>query len=291
MPRTFFAFCPENDENVVFRIPIRAGVQDELENLFNDQEELFLRNRDEEILFDGDWKPDNNQLLVIRDSDLVKPFIDTTRIGPGSYYKIDVFKHEALDIKGIFSHSNVKKNRILLQKFTKVQILNKQNNISLVFSDGEFDRLSNPGFYLDSSLTAIIEGDEIKFVSFQNLRTILDIQDHYREATADEILKFSENTSLHFENVEAFNEAIDDRTRKLIHAIRKSKVLRDFDPITIHEKAKSIGLTGVVLRGNKLVIPEEKKEMKRILNFLEEGVYKGVFSEDVYETNSKRKIK
>ena len=36
MPRTFFAVCRVGDENVVKRIPLRDGVKQELEKLFDD---------------------------------------------------------------------------------------------------------------------------------------------------------------------------------------------------------------------------------------------------------------
>ena len=102
MPRTFFAICRIGAENVVRRIPIRAAVQNELEQLFDAQEATFLAGRDEEVVFDGDWKPDGNQLLVVNDPDLASLFSAIAKLShvpraPLKFKSVSIFirvKHE-----------------------------------------------------------------------------------------------------------------------------------------------------------------------------------------------------
>ena len=289
MPRTFFAICRVGTENVVKRIPIRAAVQGELEQLFDSQEEGFLANRDEAIDFDGDWKPDDNQLLIIHDGDLASILTDTLENGPAAYDQLDISNYAEAGIKGVFTHSDSQEGRILLQRFQTSQYL-QRSGLTLVFSNNQFGKLSEHGFALDTRLTAIVEGDSFKFVSFRNLRTILTIQYHFEQATEAEVIAFRDDDKFHVENAAHFDAAMDERARKLIRGIRRSGVLDEHNVAAIQEKAASVGLDLDVHHDGKLVLPGEKRRLKTILSFLEESVYKGVFSDETFETNSKRPV-
>lgn len=288
MPRTFFAICRIGAENVVKRIPIRAAVQGELEQLFDTQEESFLAGRDEEVDFDGDWKPDSNQLLVINDGELASILTDTFNNGPAAYEQLDISNYAEAGIKGVFTHSDVQQGRVLLQRFQTSQYLQKAG-LTLVFSNNQFGKLSEHGFALDTRLTAVVEADDFKFVSFRNLRTILTIQYHFEQATEAEVEAFRDDANFHVENAALFNAAMDERSRKLIRGIRRSGVLDNHDAAAIRAKAGSVGLN-IDMQDGRLVLPGEKRRLKTILSFLEESVYKGVFSDETFETNSKRVV-
>jgi hypothetical protein len=288
MPRTFFAICRVNDANVIRRIPLRAGVQAELEGLFDQQEQSFLAGRDEEVAFDGDWKPENNELLVIDDQALAAPFNQTLVDGPAAYEQLDITNYATAGIKGVFTRSRISDQRILLQRFQTSQYL-QRSGLTLVFSNNQFGKLSEQGFSLDTRLTAIVEGSQFKFVSFRNLRTILTIQQHFEQATDAEIAEFQAHASFHIENIALFDAAMDERSRKLIRGISRSGVLNNHNCASIQEKAGSVGLV-IDIQEGRLVLPGDKRRLKTILSFLEESVYKGVFSDGTYETNSKRLV-
>ena len=69
-----------------------------------------------------------------------------------------------------------------------------------------------------------------------------------------------------------------------------SKVLEKYPAKEIKRIGENTGVS-ILVKGNKIVIPKEKKQMKILLGFLDEEVYKGVFSNDTYIANSKRNIK
>ena len=288
MPRTLFTLCRVGDENVVKRIPLQAGVQAELEQLFDDQEVAFLDGRDEEVEFNGDWKPDRNQILTIEDADLVTAFIATLDDGPAAYETLDIADYAEAGIKAIFTHSDVLEGRVLIQRFRTSQYLQK-SGITLVFNNNRFGKLSEHGFALDARLTAVVEGEVVKFHSFHSLRTILTVQHHFEQATDAEVTTFAEHGHFHIENRALFDVAIDGRSRKLIRGISASGILADHNVASIIEKADSVGLV-IAEQDGKLVLPGEKRRLKTILSFLEESVFKGVFSDQVYETNSKRTV-
>ncbi|WP_271437096.1 hypothetical protein [Lentibacter algarum] len=288
MPRSLFALCRVGDENVVKRIPLQAGVQAELEALFDEQETAFLAGRDEEVAFDGGWKPDRNQLLTINDAALVALFNETLENGPAAYDSLDIADYADAGIKAIFTKSEVVEGRVLVQRFRTSQFLQK-SGITLVFNNNRFGKLSEHGFALDARLTLIIEGDVVKFQSFHSLRTVLTVQYHFEQATDAEVTTFAEHGHFHVENRALFDAAMDERSRKLIRGISASGILVDHNVASIIEKAGTVGLQ-ITEQDGKLVLPGEKRRLKTILSFLEESVFKGVFSEQVFETNSKRTV-
>ena len=288
MPNTFYAFCRTDDENPVYRIPITREIQDDLEKLFDDQEQSFLANRNEEVNFNGDWKPESNQLLTIENRELARPFARTFERTPAAYEQLDIGQIESAGIKGIFTHSNLGNGRILLQRFQISQYL-QRGRTTLIFSNARFGRFSDNGFALDTKLTAIVEHNSFKFVSFSNLRTIIPIQDHFLEATSQEVNSLKGCELFHVQDEDCFDAAMDEGSRKIIRRITRSGVLNDYNFGEIQDRASSVGLE-IESHDDKLVLPNDKREIKTILRFLDESVYRGAFSNETFETNSKRQI-
>ncbi len=288
MPNTFYAFCRTNNENPIYRIPITREIQDDLEQLFYDQEQSFLANRDEEVNFNGDWKPESNQLLIIENEELAKPFARTFERTPAAYEQLDIEQIENTGIKGIFTHANSGNRRILLQRFQTSQYL-QRGRTTLIFSNARFGRFSDNGFALDTKLTAIVEQNSFKFVSFSNLRTIIPIQDHFLEATSEEVTSLKECQLFYVQDEDYFDTAMDEGSRKIIRRITRSGVLNDYNFSEIRDRASSVGLE-IESHDDKLVLPNDKREIKTILRFLDESVYRGTFSNETFETNSKRQI-
>ncbi|MBK0329430.1 DUF4868 domain-containing protein [Rhodobacteraceae bacterium F11138] len=288
MPRTLFAFCKQDGQNVVRRVPLEAGVQDEVEAIFDEQERSFFHGKDEPIEFNGDWKPDGNELLCITDADLLAQLNETLVNGAGAYDHLDITNYDEAGIKALFMHSEQIEGHILIQKFRTSQYLQRKG-LTLTFSNNRFGKLSEQGFSLDERLGAVVRGNVILFVSFPVLRSILTVQEHFTEATAQEVNDFAEHPSFYVENRALFESHMDERCRKLIRGISRSKVLVDHSAEEIIARANSVGLM-LNEEGGRIVLPSVKRDLKTVLSFLEESVYKGIFSEETYLTNSKRPV-
>ncbi|KQB15133.1 hypothetical protein AP071_14785 [Rhodobacter capsulatus] len=264
------------------------GVQGDVERIFDEQEQSFFLGKDEPIEFNGDWKPDENQLLCITDRDLLAQMNETLAIGAGAYDRLDISSYDTAGVKALFMHSEQIKGHILLQKFRTSQYLQRKG-LTLAFNGNQFGKLSERGFSLDERLGAVVDGDTVMFVSFHVLRSILTVQEHFAEATAQEVDEFAQHASFHIENRAVFDSHMDERCRKLIRGISKSRVLVDHNAAEIIARAKTVGLT-LVEDGGRIVLPSVKRDLKTVLSFLEESVYKGVFSEETFLTNSKRPL-
>lgn len=288
MPRNFFALCRSGHQDGVQRIPLDASIQKGLEDLFDKQEQQFLDGRNDEVLFTGDWKPDADQLLTITDEGLAQPLVETLNKNALVFQELDIQNLDKAEIKALFSRSSTQENRILVQQFKSSQYLGRK--FDLVFNNNKFTRLSQPGFTLASNLVAVLDGNMFKFQSFQNLRMIFKIQHHFQEATEREVKKFTDHPLLYIDNHGEFQNSMTERTRKLIKSIIESEILEKYQSDEIIQRAQSIGLE-IESKEGRIVIPNNKSKVKTVLSFLEDSVFKGSFSEETYETNSKRALK
>ncbi len=288
MPRTLYALCKQDGGNVVRRVPLEAGVQNEVEQIFDDQEQAFVHEKDEPIEFNGDWKPDGNELLCITDEDLLTQLNETLINGAGAYDRLDITNYDRAGVKALFMHSETIEGRILIQKFRTSQYLQRKG-LTLMFSNNQFGKLSEKGFSLDDRLSAVVQDDKVMFVSFHVLRSFLTVQEHFAEATAQEVDDFAQHPSFYIENRAVFDSNMDERCRKLIRGIHRSGVLNDHNAVEIVAKAAAVGLE-LDEHDGRIVLPSAKRDLKTVLSFLEESVYKGVFSDETYMTNSKRRV-
>lgn len=288
MARTFFAFCNHDGASMVCRVPLEAGVQAEVEQMFDAQETAFLDAKEEPIPFTGDWKPDGNELLFIQDADLLIDFDETLTNNPNVYEFLDLSSYEKAGVKALFMHSKASPPRILIQAFRTNQYLQRKG-LTLFFSDNQFGKLSKQGFSLAEHLSAVVEDDKVMFQSFHVLRSFLTVQKHFTEATTREVDAFAHNDAFYIQHRETFDSHMDERCRKLIRGITKSCVLDEHTVEEIMKRAETVGLS-LGEKNGKIVLPPLKSDLKVVLSFLEESVYKGVFSEDTLITNSKRPL-
>ncbi|BDF79020.1 hypothetical protein [Pyramidobacter piscolens] len=87
-----------------------------------------------------------------------------------------------------------------------------------------------------------------------------------------------------------FSHSANTWERRKIASIMDSGILKSYSATKIRSIAKQTGVD-ILIKDKKVVIPTDKKERRNVLGFLDEEVYKGAFSQTLYQTNSKRKAK
>ena len=130
---------------------------------------------------------------------------------------------------------------------------------------------------------------ELQFSSFYFARQIFDLSEYYRSATDQEVQAFTTSDKLSFEDTEAFKNTANTWIRRKIAMINDSDVLVNYKASEIKKLAKDAGIT-IEIENKKVVIPNDKEQIKVILGFLDEEAYKGPFSQNTFLANSKRKM-
>ena len=161
--------------------------------------------------------------------------------------------------------------------------------INLFHSSNTFNQEKRFGICITDTVDCLIVNDQLRFTSYYFARQIFDLSDYYRQATDSDVDAFINNRIVNIENIPVFKSNADTWVRRKIALISDSGIFDKYTAKQIKEKAKGFKLN-ISTTKNKLNLPNDKKELKNILRFLDEEIYKGVFSEEILQTNSKRKV-
>ncbi len=291
MPQNFYALCYSDTGLVVKRLRLNAAVRNEMVALFNHQEAAFMDGVDTSVVFDGDWKPEENEILAIDNHPQVAAIIQTVSTNARAVPDVDVTNFLDENIKSIFTavvrNGNTK---LLMQRFTERQVLSKK--MVLTFDNNHFNRLQNTSFSLEDRLACLVEDGTLKFKSYHNARGIFDLSEHYVVATDGDIDNFFDPAlPVAVTDVQQFKDDVADQgTRKLIHSVLNRRNISQYTGQQIRTAANNVGLPITLDANGKIVLPLNRKEAKNILRFLDDKLYEAPLSEERYITNSNRPL-
>lgn len=275
------------------RFLLSKEVQADLTLLLQQQELSFKSNGQDEIPFDGKYKPDLGEVLVISEFDDIDGLADAV-VNPLSVPEVAPTAQVFDTIKALFSGyiGNDGIPVVLLQYFDKRRIIST-NGLSIFHSSNVYKKIEGIGLTIDSKLTAIIRDGSLNFHSFHLLRQIFDLSAYYKEATDGDIQQFSNCACVLVKNTADLVAISDTWVRRKLWLISQSEILQKVPVCDIKAVAAefSILLETVMDNGvEKIIIPEDKKYLKTILRFLDEDYYKSPLLQNRYLTNSKRPV-
>ena len=163
--------------------------------------------------------------------------------------------------------------------------------LSLFQSQNTYGKFEDHLIILDSKIEAIYDKNTKKllFRSYNQTNKFLDLSQYYREATNEEIKELLKNSKIQCENQGSFIECADTQIRKKIALISENRILDNLDINAVKEKSNEYNINLQVQNG-KIVIPNDKKEIKSILKFLNQEYFTSDLNGTKYQTNSKRPI-
>jgi hypothetical protein len=171
-----------------------------------------------------------------------------------------------------------------------------KRGFTLIGSGDTYKKLEEPGLMLQDKLTAHFHNGTLHFSSYHNTKRFLDLADYYREATDTDLNDFAATDLFAFEDAASFKEQADSIIRKKIALLQKNEVLRDITVTDIQNVANNFNaelpeehhITITVNDDGKLVIPEDKKQLKELIRFLDEDYVTAPLTKRKCLTNSKK---
>lgn len=270
----------------VLRFPLSKVLQEEIKEVFRTQRNAFLNGVVDIIDFDGRYRPEEGELLVI------KNFVDPDALAdivknPIGVEQFDPKAHSLESVKAIFAGCPDGGDQVLIQLFEQRRLI-ATKSVAIFFSGNTFERMSDSGLTLDSKLLAVLDGSNLKFQSFHFLRRVFDVDDHFKEATAVEVKAFAAHPMLKTTDIAAFEAAASSTVRRKIALILQSGIL-DKNPIEhIIATAKQFKVDVKTTTEGKILLPGNAVELRRLLRFLDEDYYESPLTQTQYVSNSKR---
>lgn len=294
-PANLFALV-DDDDTPIRRIPLTAVLSTELAQLFAEQQTALLGDR-QPIDFTGSYNVGEGEIFTIADYPL-PPSIGQAIGNPLTCAVLNL-STETHRIKALFSGDWSAANKTVnFQVFDAGKLLsNRWTLIGLpIQADDTYKRLEEPGLILQDRLTAHFHGETLYFSSYHNTKRFLDLAEYYREATDTDLDDFAATDLFVLEDVAGFKKQADSIIRKKIALLQKNEVLKDITVNGIQTVANNFNaelpeghhITITVNDDGKLVIPEDKKQLKELIRFLDEDYVTAPLTKRKCLTNSKQ---
>lgn len=260
------------------RISISQEIQKQLDHYLKNSIDQYLKK--EGIKFDGQYKPEDGQVLLI--SDYKVNYIDKLVIDSEILLENDIDNIKCI----IFLYD---KSKIGFQVFDNRKIINPAK-FSLIFDSQTFSKLNKKGITISSTIDAFFDNNQLLFTSYHNASRVFDLSKYYRDANDSEIKNLKNSGIIVFP--EDINNLFDSIMRKKIFLIQKNNVVEaiksNFEKVSLY--AQSTGMAEYFKDGI-IYFPSDKKKLKTLISFLNDDLYKSPITNLLYETNSKKTVK
>jgi hypothetical protein len=280
------AITKSGNEVALFRVPIKQPLQASLAKTWSEQLQNFIGNVDE-VDFDAGYNPETEERFKIKDFQLPqwlaqKNSQTVTQLPP-------INNDSLIEIRAIAAFARDRQGHevILFQSFSRSHVI--QPGRYLLLQDGVYDTNTDQALTLGNQLSAVYSYNNRKLVfhHFRSVNVYLPLADYYKEAAAEDIREILSHEAFAAENVDVLAKGASQWFRKRFSILRDSKILEDYtvQHIATHAQGYDVELQ---INDNKIVFPADKTKAKKLLQYLNEELYKGAITEKLYETNSKK---
>ena len=200
-------------------------------------------------------------------------------------------ERELIDfIQGIvgFARDDSNENVLLFQNFTPSQVI-RSNKLMFIQGD-RYDELRRPALTLANNLSAVYlpKEEKLLFRSFRNVNTFLLLSDIYHEASEEDIMDILSHTLFECSDKNTLVNNSTQWMRKRFAMLKDSRILDDYSVTRIERRARRYNVEIQVVNG-KIIFPTDNAKAKKLLQLLNEEIFQGALTDQIYETNSKRK--
>ena len=233
------------------------------------------------VEYSPEYKLDSDQIFVIRDFPLPQLLQNAFRnsatlktYSPGS----------TLDIITV---ANKDSNSIAFQRVKKSQILS--NKLCLFLSGDSFVQNNKTGFVINESINCLYHGNDLYFTSYNLANQIFDLKQYYEEASDAAVKAFINNNLFELEDVESFTTSIKthEMRRKLVLVEKTGVLNHSFEEIVKIAEEKNIPIR---VSNDRIIIPKDRQELRIVIGFLTDKVFRSNFTNELFITNSVQNI-
>lgn len=282
------AIVKQGDQWRVLRIPIHQTLQKTLAAAWLSQYDAFCMGT-QEIKFNAGYQPSSHECFVLKGFDAPEWIAKETSLTIGNLDAINDNETLVTSVKGLIAFARGKddKELVLFQNFSRSHIIRPGH--SLFFRDNNYETTQRPGLTLEDRLSAVFLSTENKLIfrNFRSVNTFLPLMDHYEEASEHQIREVLAHKHLAPANVDALATDSNQWFRKRFAMLRDSGILDKYSTKEIQSRSKGCDVE-IHITDGKIVFPEERSAAKKLLQFLNEEIFRGPITDTLFETNSKR---
>ncbi|EOW6671385.1 Kiwa anti-phage protein KwaB-like domain-containing protein [Cronobacter dublinensis] len=291
-----FALMDNSATPRIFRVELDKDASALVTQIFQDQRKHFETHHFNKIAFYAGYEPKYDECFQLNNFSDSNPLIDAVK-RPTAIPVWDPKKTDIERVKAFFVgvESPAHPEIIALQTFNKKQILDTSKSFLgyIVGKKTTFTKTSSIGFNVDDKLVAVIYQNEIYFKSFFKLRSVFDMNKYFCAATDKQLDSFALLPI--FSSMPGFslkNEA-DTVIRNKVTLINQTGLLKPENLSLFKNEAIKVGFPlQITTQGGteRIVLPSTKKEIKALLDFIEEDIWISGISGRKFKAGSKRPL-
>lgn len=193
------------------------------------------------------------------------------------------------DIKAIYCGQTTSDDCIIgFQEIDKNHFLS--NQLKVYHNGKTFTIDDRAGFIIRHEVSCFYLDGYLYFTSYSKAKKVLGLKDKFILASTEDVNNFKAHPYLSIENKMAFDNNCNDWVRRRIADIQRLGIFEKFttEQIKIHSQQTNVNC--IELKDGKIIIPDDKNELKVVLSFLVDESYHGPLTDTTYMTNSKRKV-
>lgn len=271
-------------DNTVKYISLKEEIVDDVKNIFINGGNKLKPEGLEEDEFDGNIVSRNGENIVY-----------VNYILPDDFQRIPDNQADMSDYdinrdipKSIFYYDD---GKFYFQAFNKKNMLQRKMVLQIC-GDNAYSKMNNSAFIVDDKVHAIYENGKLYFQSYTLANQIFSLIDFVTEATNGEIDSFGNITGISV-NANVVKDIANVKTRRLVKLLSSTNNIATFigkNAKTRTSLLKQYGIKAQINANNELVLPTDNvADLNRALEFLNEDIFKGVITNSLYRSNSKKK--
>ncbi|MDH2242827.1 hypothetical protein N5J70_12805 [Pseudomonas sp. GD03909] len=286
------ALLKERNQLTLRRIPLVGELQAALTEQWQDQLDDFLLEA-EEIDFNPGYTPEAHERFSLQDFELPHVVAAESSGTVRLLEPINMRGAEPFLIKAIlgFARQDDGSEIVLTQSFSKSHIISPGKFLFL--ARDRFETSAVPALSLGDQLTAVYYHAQQKllFKNYRATNAIFSLMDFYKEATEEDIRAILAHDKLAPVDADALAKGASQWFCRRFALLKDSEILDQYTVPQIVQHSIGYDLDIQIDKStgqDRIVFPTEKAPAKKLLQFLNEELFRGAITERLFETNSKR---
>lgn len=264
-------------------VDLADRIVDETREVFVNAANELMDEKTELIEFNGQYviRDSDNEISYV-EMDLPEAFNDI----PDNQQGITTLDMNNDVIQSIFWYEE---GAYLFQMFSSGNLLENKYVVKFFEEQHNYTRMTDKAFIINNKIQAIYKDRKLFFKSFPSVSKIFDLTEKMVEATTAEVTEFGNRDNLSVDS-NWLSANANTKTRRLIKMVTESGTLDTYmamDARKRKEIASSVNVE-IKIEDGKLVLPNIVSKVNKVLEFLNEDVYKGLITSNIFRTNSKR---
>lgn len=281
----------KDDQRPFMRLDLDQSTASITRDLFLSAEEAFSQGIEHVVEFDPGYKLNEDECFEIHDFPIHQDLIGLCR-QPLSADRVTASDFENIPINGIVGYDfSDGHQKLYFQNFDSRRVLipGRRFAVFSVPDSSTFTQLNSPILLLDANISATWNNGVLRFKSFHLAKQLFDLSTYFTEATDEQISQFVSHASLQCANIDRFIRVCNTWSRTKIALILRGGILEHATGDIIREAAATVQYE-IPMDGDRIVLPEDKSELRALLQFLDEDIYPGPISRRRLLSSGKRQL-